>query len=194
MKNIQQTYTIAATPDEVWRALTAPELIEVWSGADAEFEPTVGVAYSLWDGSIGGEIIEVVPHQKLVQSWQPEDWTIEDSVVTFTLSPVKDGTRVDLFHENVEEFDFEGTTEGWDVYYLGAIKRMFEGRTRNTKTTKGTKAAKGSAKKTKGTKTAKGDAKKAKATKASVKRAKGAKKGKVVAKRKVAAKKVSKKK
>ncbi len=181
MHKIEQTYIIPASPDEVWRALTDPELIEEWSGADAEFEPEVGVTYSLWDGSIGGEIIEVVPRKKLVQSWKPEDWTIEDSVVTFTLSPVSKGTRVDLLHENVEDFDFEGTTEGWDLYYLGAIKRMFETRPRNAKprSTKLVKRTK-TAKKT----SAKANAKTAKGTKAAKKTTtKAAKKGRGVAKK-----------
>lgn len=171
MSKIEQSYIIPASPDEVWRALTEPELIAEWSGGDAEFEPTVGVVYSLWDGSIGGEILEVVPRKKLVQSWKPDDWTIENSVVTFTLSPVSEGTRVDLLHENVEDFDFEGTTEGWGLYYLGAIQRMFEARPRNARPR--------NAKLTKSTKTAKRTT---------------AKKGKVVAKRKVVAKKTSKKK
>ena len=37
MKPIQQTYLIDATPAQVWRALTDPEIIAEWSGADAEF-------------------------------------------------------------------------------------------------------------------------------------------------------------
>jgi len=151
MKNIQQTYTIAATPVEVWRALTEPKIIERWSDASAKFVPQAGMDYSLWDGSIVGKIVEVVPNKKLAQTWKPNDWTIENSIVTFTLTPTDDGTLVELLHENVEEFDYEGTTEGWDVYYLGAIKRMFEMQAKkprnakpgNTKSTKQTKAAKG---------------------------------------------------
>ncbi len=151
MNDIRQTYDIAASPAEVWRALTDPRVIREWSGASAEFPLNVGAAYALWDGSIGGEIVDVVPMQKLVQTWKPDDWTRTDSVVTFLLTPRGKGTRVDLLHVNVEESDFDGTSEGWDIYYLGAIKRMFEaratkpkraaGKKRNTKIAKGTKAA-----------------------------------------------------
>ena len=126
MNDIRQTYEIAATPAEVWRALTEPRIIEEWSEAKADFPLQVGAAYSLWDGSIGGKIVEFVPMEKLVQTWKPEDWARTDSIVTFTLLPNGGGTRVDLLHINVEESDFDGTTEGWDIYYLGAIKRMFE--------------------------------------------------------------------
>jgi len=127
MNDIKQTYEIAATPAEVWRALTEPRIIEEWSEARATFPLQVGGGYSLWDGTIGGEIVEFVPLQKLVQTWKPQDWVRKDSIVTFMLMPQGSGTRVDLHHVNVEELDFDGTTEGWDIYYLGAIKRMFEG-------------------------------------------------------------------
>ena len=149
MDTIKQTYMINASPAEVWRALTDPEVIELWSDADAEFEPVVGAEYALWDGSICGEIVEVVPRQKLVQTWQPDNWERDDSIVTFTLTPVGKKTRVDLLHENVEDSDYEGTNEGWDVYYLGAIKRLFSTKlakkVRNTKSAKETKSAKGKA-------------------------------------------------
>ncbi|HEX7587894.1 MAG TPA: SRPBCC domain-containing protein [Anaerolineae bacterium] len=126
MNDIKQNYQIDATPKEVWRALTEPRIIEEWSESSAIFPLQVGAAYSLWEGSIGGEIVEFVPMQKLVQTWKPQDWLRTDSIVTFMLMPQESGTRVDLHHVNIEESDFDGTTEGWDMYYLGAIKRMFE--------------------------------------------------------------------
>ena len=143
MDTIKQTYLINASPAEVWRALTDPEVIEAWSNADAEFEPVVGAEYALWDGSICGEIVEVTPRKKLVQTWQPDNWERTDSVVTFKLTPVGKKTRVDLLHENVEAFDYAETCEGWDLYYLGAIKRMFDAKgAKKTKAAKGKKAAK----------------------------------------------------
>lgn len=126
MKLIRQTYVIAAPADQVWQALTDPSIISQWSGAKADYPAETGAPYSLWDGTIRGEILELVPLERLVQTWKPEGWTTEDSVVRFTLVPEDDMTRVDLVHENVEESDYEGTDEGWDIYYLGAIKRMLE--------------------------------------------------------------------
>lgn len=126
MNKLEQTYLIAAPLDQVWRALTNVRVIRQWSGASAVFPRKQGGAYALWDGSITGKIVSLVPHKKLVQTWKPDNWTIEDSRVTFTLTPQVQGTRVDLVHENVEEWDYEGTEAGWDTYYLGAIKRMLE--------------------------------------------------------------------
>ncbi len=139
-RNIEQTYNIKASPEAVWRALTDQKEIQEWSGANAYFIPQAGAQYTLWDGTIGGKIVEVVPLRKLVQTWKPQEWTRDDSVVTFILTPTRDGTRVDLLHVNVEESDYDGTTEGWDIYYLGVIKKMLE--KRNAKPAKTTKPAK----------------------------------------------------
>jgi uncharacterized protein YndB with AHSA1/START domain len=135
-RSIEQTYNIKASPEAVWRALTDPKEIQEWSGANAYFIPQAGALYTLWDGTIGGKIVEVVPMRKLVQTWKPQEWTREDSVVTFTLTPTRDGTRVDLLHVNVEESDFDGSTKGWDIYYLGVIKRCWKSERETGKSSK----------------------------------------------------------
>jgi hypothetical protein len=101
-------------------------VIPQWSGAPALFAPEPETEYSLWGGDIGGRVLDVAPMERLVQTWKPQNWSTENSVVTFLLTPTDGGTRVDLVHENVEESDYEGTNEGWDIYYLGAIKKMLE--------------------------------------------------------------------
>lgn len=126
MDRIEQTYVIDASPEQVWQALTDPEVISQWSGAEAEFTAEPGAQYKLWNGDIAGNVVEVVPMNRLVQTWKPNNWTVEDSVVTFMLSPSDSGTRVDLIHENVQDWDYDGTNEGWDIYYLGVIKKMLE--------------------------------------------------------------------
>ncbi len=126
MNRIEQTYIINAPPEQVWQALTDPEVISQWSGAPAVFTAEPGTAYSLWGGDIGGTIVEVVPQERLVQTWKPGNWTVENSVVTFKLTPTDGGTRIDLAHEEVQDWDYDGTNEGWDIYYLGEIKRMLD--------------------------------------------------------------------
>lgn len=126
MSLIKQTYLIAAPPEEVWRALTDPSVIRQWTGAPAQYRLEAGAPYSLWGGEIIGEIIQVMPGERLVKTWKPENWERQDSVVTIALAPIGEGTRVELIHENVEEADADGTDEGWNIYYLGAIKRLLE--------------------------------------------------------------------
>ena len=93
MDRIEQSYLIAAPLEDVWAALTDPALIEKWSGANAKYVAQPNVEYSLWDGSIGGRILEVEHHKRLYKTWKPDNWARTDSVVTFLLSPARGGTR-----------------------------------------------------------------------------------------------------
>lgn len=140
MLRIEQSYLIKATAEQVWRALTVPELMSQWSGQPAEYDARVGGSYRLWTDYVTGEIVACEPSARLAQTWKPNNWTITDSVVTFTLTPVRGGTRVDLVHENVQPEDFEGTQNGWKEVYVGAIKKMLEQKPK-------TAAAKGRARK-----------------------------------------------
>ena len=148
-RNIEQTYDIKASPEEVWRALTDPKEIAEWSGANAYFVPQAGAMYTLWNGDITGKILKAEPPALLSQTWQPKDWTRTDSVVTFMLGRSKAGTKVVLLHENVEDADFGGTNEGWDIHYLGAIKKMLETRTRIMRAKPAAPAKKAATKKSK---------------------------------------------
>ncbi len=127
MPTIEQVYVIRGLPGDVWDALINPERIQVWSGKPAEYTPEPGAEYWLWDGDIRGKVLEAETNKRLVQTWKPRNWDIEDSVVTFELIPTEDGTQVNLTHENVQDWDYDDTAEGWDTFYVGAIKKMIEG-------------------------------------------------------------------
>lgn len=126
MLRIEQTYRIKASPEGVWAALTEPALQAKWSGQPAKYDARVGGAYTLFDDYVSGQVVECDPPKRLSQTWKPDDWTIADSVVTFTLTRVRGGTQLDLVHENVQPEDYDGTSKGWDDFYIGAIKSMLE--------------------------------------------------------------------
>lgn len=121
---IQQSYEMKATPAQVFEALTNPEIIQKWSGAPATMDDQVGTNFSLFGGGIVGKNLEVAPNQKLVQEWKASDWD-RSSKVAFTLVPTADGTRVELFHENVPDAAYETISQGWGPRYLGQIQKMF---------------------------------------------------------------------
>src|SRR5260221_5589477 len=102
MLTIEQTYLIFATPEQVWAALTDPELKVQWTGQPAEYDARMGGAFKLWDDYVSGEVVEFDPPKKLAQTWKPGDWTIDNSVVSFTLTPTDEGTQLDLLHINVQ--------------------------------------------------------------------------------------------
>jgi len=125
VKNLTQTYLIETSPEEVFKALTTPEIIEEWSGSSpVKMEANVGTEFSLWGGDIHGKNIEIIPNRKIVQEWYGGNWS-EPSIVTFELSSINEGTIVELEQKNIPDEAFEGIAKGWEDYYLGQIQEMF---------------------------------------------------------------------
>ena len=100
MKDFKKYFIIPADPDEVFSALTNPFTIELWTGYKAVMDDKVGTEFSLWDGNITGNNIEVVINEKLVQEWYFGEQE-EQSKVTIKLFKDKKGTQVELKHINI---------------------------------------------------------------------------------------------
>jgi uncharacterized protein YndB with AHSA1/START domain len=102
---MERTLTFEAVyphpPERVWRALTERDAIARWL-MENDFEPVVGHRFQFrakpqpgWDGIVHAEVLELVPHERLVLSWRSE---VLDTRVTFTLEPAGEGTRLRLVH------------------------------------------------------------------------------------------------
>ncbi len=124
MPTITQTYEMNAKPEEVFEALVNPDIIQHWSGDEAKMSADVGAKFSLWGGQMFGTNLEVIPNKKIVQEWCYEQWE-KPSKVTFTIKAKGEISIVSLYHEDVPEKTLESIAEGWDSYYLGAIREMF---------------------------------------------------------------------
>lgn len=125
MKDFKKYFIIPAEPEDVFAALTNPFTIELWTGYPAVMDANPGTEFSLWEGNITGNNIEVIENTKLVQEWYFGDQE-EKSIVTIKLFENKKGTQVELNHKNIPDDDYENITEGWIEYYFGAIKEFFE--------------------------------------------------------------------
>ncbi len=125
MPTIEKTYEMNATPEEVFNALINPDLIQTWSGDEAKMNAKVGGTFSLWGGQMFGINLEIVKNKRLVQQWSYSNWK-EPSKVTFTIKVVEKKTIINLLHEDVPEKSVNSISDGWDAYYLGAMKEMFE--------------------------------------------------------------------
>jgi uncharacterized protein YndB with AHSA1/START domain len=86
-------------PERVWRALTSPEALSEWLMPN-DFEPRVGHNFNFrakpgagWDGVVNCEVLEVDEPRRLSYSWRNN---FIDTVLTFTLEPTAEGTRLYL--------------------------------------------------------------------------------------------------
>ncbi len=117
---------IKAELEDVFAAFTNPFTIELWSGYPAVMGIEPGSEFSLWEGDIAGHVIEVIDQQQVVQEWYfgPQE---EQSIVTIKLFPQSGNkVQVDVIHTNIPEEAYEEIVEGWNEFYLGAIKEFLE--------------------------------------------------------------------
>lgn len=114
-----------ASPEKVFEALVNEEIIQHWSGDEAKMSPEVGARFSLWGGQMFGTNLEVVKNKKLVQEWCYDQWE-EPSKVTFIIKGNGEDTIVELIHEDVPERSVKNISDGWNIYYLGAMQEMFK--------------------------------------------------------------------
>ncbi|SEL42524.1 Activator of Hsp90 ATPase homolog 1-like protein [Chitinophaga rupis] len=120
MKDYKKHFIVPAPPEDVYRALTNPATIQLWSGEPAEMSTEPGSEFSLWEGSIAGRNLEFVEDKKIVQQWYFGDQE-EDSIVTIILHPDKKGTSAELKHTNIPDDAYADIVEGWQDAYFGAL-------------------------------------------------------------------------
>jgi uncharacterized protein YndB with AHSA1/START domain len=94
-------------PERVWRALTDPRAMAEWL-MDNNFAPRVGHHFQFrtapapgFDGIVHCEVLEVDEPRRLSYSWRG-GWQRGPTIVTWTLEPVAEGTRVLLDHSGFE--------------------------------------------------------------------------------------------
>ena len=126
MKKIDKTYEIEAPVEKVWACLTEVEQIEHWSDASASFDAKVGGKFKMWgDDSLSGKVNKLEKNRLLEEDWLV-DGMDEPSIALFELSEEDNVTILKLTHSNVPEDLVDELDEGWDLYYLGAIKDYLE--------------------------------------------------------------------
>lgn len=125
MKDYKNYYIIAAPPEELYKALTNPATLQLWTGEKAEMSTEAGSEFALWDESIVGKNLEFVENRKIVQQWYFGEQE-PASIVTIILHPHKQGTSVELRHTNIPDEDYNEIVEGWDEVYFGSLAEFYE--------------------------------------------------------------------
>lgn len=125
MKTFKKYILLPAPPEEVYLGLTKAQSIQLWTGAEVEFEAAAGTEFSFWDGDIVGKNLEFDPGKKIVQQWYFGE-NNEPSIVTIKLHPDKKGTSLEFVQTNIPDEDYKDFTEGINEYYLGGLADFFE--------------------------------------------------------------------
>ena len=125
---VKLAVTIAATPDEVFAALTDAKSIAQWSGQKGKVASKIGGAFELFDGWVKGKVLEFKPGKSLIYTWLPGDWPEfqEESVVKYTFTATGKGTKIVLQHSNFpNETEKKNHKKGWKEFVFDPLKRHF---------------------------------------------------------------------
>ena len=126
MKEFKKYYTIPATPEEIYLALTNPLTLQLWTGEKAEMSTEPGSEFSLWEGSIVGKNLEFETSKTIIQQWYFGDDESEKSIVTIKLHSTPKGTSVELKHTNIPDSDYTDIVDGWDNVYFKSLREFYE--------------------------------------------------------------------
>ncbi len=126
-KNIRQTVTIKATPHEIYEAIMDAKKHARFTDSDVKMSRKVGGKFSIWGGEMTGVNLELVPDEKIVQSWRYSNWPEGHySKITFSLKEVESGTRLTFTQTGVPAEFYDDIAQGWKDYYWTPMKEMLE--------------------------------------------------------------------
>jgi uncharacterized protein YndB with AHSA1/START domain len=129
-------------PETLWKVLTSGALMARWLMEPTGFEPVKGKHFTFqttpageWDGVIHCEVLEVTPNERLAYIWKGGHagnagyGSKLDTVVTWSLTKVGEGTRLRLVHSGfvtpTNDSALKSMGEGWKkvVHNVGDIAR-----------------------------------------------------------------------
>lgn len=126
MKDYKTRIKVRAELEDVYAAFTNPFTIALWSGYPATMSFDAGSEFSMWEGDIVGRILEIEEQKQIVQEWYFGDQE-EQSIVTIKFFPQGGGkVQIDVIHKNIPNEAFDEIVEGWNEFYLGAVKEFLE--------------------------------------------------------------------
>ena len=117
-------------PETIWKTLTSGELMARWIMEPTGFEPVEGNRFTFqttasgpWDGVIHCQVLEVIPNERFTYAWKGGHkdnvgyGSQLDTVVTFILSKVENGTRLRLVHSGFvlpkNDTAYKNMSDGW---------------------------------------------------------------------------------
>ena len=124
-----KSVTLPVSPDEAFALVTQPDRLRRWQTVSAYVDLRAGGAYR-WTVAPGhvavGTFREVEPGKRVVFGfgWEGNDDLKPDaSIVTVTVEPEGDGSKVTLVHEGLDEQQLASHAEGWN-HYLERLEKL----------------------------------------------------------------------
>jgi activator of HSP90 ATPase len=125
---IKQSVSIKASAEQVYTAMTSADQFSKVTGAPAEISADEGGAFTCFGGEIAGLHIELLPNERIVQSWRVVNMWPEGvySTVRFDLSESGDTTTITLEQTGHPDDATAHLEPGWHKMYWEPLKAYLE--------------------------------------------------------------------
>jgi activator of HSP90 ATPase len=98
------------------------------TGGKAKIINRIGCKYEVWDKSFTGKTLNLEPFKRIIQSWRPTNFSIEDSdsLIEILFDEAKGKTKLTLIHTGIPKGKGAHYKQGWIDYYFTPMKKYFE--------------------------------------------------------------------
>jgi len=127
-KTYKGSVVLNTTPHEVYEIFMDSQKHSQLTNSNAQISREVDGEFTVWDGSIHGKDLTLIPDKKIVQLWRAEDagWPEGHfSTVTFIFTAQGDKTKLSITHKDIPVSDYKNVEQGWREYYLQALEKKF---------------------------------------------------------------------
>jgi len=137
--NVVIKQKINAPVDKVWNAITDKAEMKKWYFDIPDFELKQHHEFNFFEPGgerkyhHHGEIVEILPNQKLKHTWSYPEVSKEKTIVKWELEPDGNETVVTLTHKGLENFEHLGNDftknsfeSGWKSILGESLKNYFE--------------------------------------------------------------------
>lgn len=123
---LNDTEEFQTSAHELFETLTNPQRAQIWTRGHVKLSPEVGSQFEFFNGNVTGEMLEVVPDKKIVQTWRLRAWPAGHfSKVTLEFEQGSDSVTLKINQTGVPVGEEELTRTNWSGYYWRAIKGSF---------------------------------------------------------------------
>ena len=141
--HVRRSLWIRAGCARIWQEFETLHRLSAWFGRGHElevFEPgpqgriVLSVTIDEEVRSFGGDVLVWEPERELTfeNNWHPPHQWLVSTLITLRLTPMYEGTLVELFHHGFERLgssagdELAGYEAGWTVHYLAALRDIVE--------------------------------------------------------------------
>ena len=138
-ENVTVQQRVSAPVDKVWNALTDRAQMKEWYFDISDFELGIHNEFNFFEPGDEkkyhhhGEILELIPNEKLKHTWSYPEFSKEKTIVKWELEKDGDETVVTVTHKGLENFahlgkDFqkESFKNGWTEILEKSLKEFVE--------------------------------------------------------------------